>query len=201
MTSQVDQATTKLIKHLLEKKKPDDLPTILCRRNFPYELKSPQWDPTWEGGRRVERGGKTAFELDPKYCLKINEDSTCYIHDLPGFPNNRNRLERISKETVTKKMVKKLDQVSGKFFDEEVVTVHRPEYERLTEGRDDMSDDNIQRIAKAVAEMLKPEAKALEEEIHEDSIPAQIAPLQIQSVNGTAPASPRGRGRPRAVAV
>ena len=143
-----NNAAVALAKQLLEKQKPSDIPGVLCRRNFPYELHGPQFDPLWEVLKRVEKGGRIVFEVDPKGCLKIEVDGTCFIHKTD---NNMRKLDRIAKETVEKRKVKKLDTVTNQFFYEEVVVVHRPEYERLQENLID--DSLVEKVMAKIREM------------------------------------------------
>ncbi len=168
-----------LVKELLTRPKAGDIEVILCRRNFPYILKSPQWDPQWEGLKIVTRNGQRTTEVDPNYCLKIEIDGTCKIHKTAA---NIRKLDRISKETVTTRVTKKFDQTSGEMVESKEVVAVVPEYERLQKSV--IEEDLVQRIA---AEVAKLQNKPPKEE--------------LETVDGAAQTGAPRRGRPPKVPI
>lgn len=190
MKRAIDDTTTALVRQILQKRRPEETPGIWCRRNFPYKLTSPQWDPMWEVLRKVEKNGKIVFEVDPKGNTRINEDGTCFIHDTP---NNRKRLERISKETVTHKKKKVYDNLTGTMVEKPFTEVTTPEYERLQDetSKDALLSHVMDEVKKLLAGAgVKTEAPQEEPEPivqHADGAETVPAPL------------PRPRGRPKKV--
>src|SRR3990167_7575883 len=137
-----------LVKQLLTRPKAGDIEVILCRRNFPYVLKSPQWDPQWEGLKIVMRNGQRTAEIDPNYNLKIEIDGTCKIHKTAA---NIRKLDRIGKEVVSTRKIKKFDAAIGEMVETEEVVVQVPEYERLQKSV--IEEDLVQRLAAEVAKL------------------------------------------------
>lgn len=157
--NQADTAT-QLVQELLTAPKAGDIEYIYCRRNFPYVLKSPQFDPMWEIPKLAYKGGKKVYEIDPHGSLKINIDGTCRIWKTE---NNVKRLDRIMKNTTYTRNVKKFDQVTMKRVDHvEIVTI-LPEYERLEKSI--IEEDTIKRIAEAVSALQNaPKVDLLDDE-------------------------------------
>lgn len=117
-----------IAKALFEPQDPNLPPTILCRRNTPHRLTYALHDPTWEGLRRVTRRGKTAWELDHNFNLRIEVNGYCRI---PDTANNRKRLELLSRPIVKRATQRKYNFTTLKEDEIEVEIVEPPTYERV----------------------------------------------------------------------
>lgn len=151
-----DNAFTQAIaEQLTGKKGAPKYPYILCKRNEPQPFTYCIHDPGgWEGLKAVRHGKKAGWEIDRNFTLVCYPDEkdgtlTCFI---PDTPVNRAKLERLSKPTITKEHVKRLNGITNVLEEFEVEVVIPPLYERIEKNFlestliDDMADKILARI-------------------------------------------------------
>jgi len=102
----------------------DNMPAILCKRFVPHKRTYRLWDASWEGLKPKRKGGKILWEIHSDFNMPIEMDGLCLI---PDTPNNRKRLEKISKP-VTVTLDK--DPVTGIAYIPPKEVTHQPLYQR-----------------------------------------------------------------------
>ena len=178
-------AVNMIAKRMFFKPTPTDIPKILCRRNTPHPLTYPLFDKSWESMRIVMENGRPVREITHDRHVKINTNNMC---EIPDTPNNRERLNRISKPRVEKQVRTVHNEIKGK--DETVVEeiLIPPQYEILEENL--LHENVYDEVAKRVARIMKGEVT--EETEYREA--AQI-PEEPQPEDGVSPL-PKRRGRP-----
>lgn len=131
MGEETKMLEAEIAKSLFEPQDPNAPPTILCRRNTPHRLTYALHDPTWEGLKKTTRHGKTMWEIDRNFNMRIEVNGYCRI---PDTKNNRARLELLSKPLVKRATQKKFNFTTLKEEEIEVEIIEKPIYERVQDN-------------------------------------------------------------------
>mgnify|MGYP001602929531 FL=1 len=185
-----------LLSKVLGPKNKDEMPYILCRRNFPHQMTYNQHDSTWEGLRRVIQDGRVKWEIHHDFNLIIHApEGYCKI---PNTPNNLKLLERRSKTLIKKETRQTVNHMTGERTEEEIEVRTPPMYERID---DSIAEDQvIDRLMEKIKER---------QERDKSGAPDPAAPEYVEEVKEaepepemeTVPAQPvvsvKRRGRPK----
>lgn len=149
--NQKDVLTKEVLEQLIGDPNDDGIPVILAKRLDPQipctcDLR----DYGFEGLRQVERFGKTEWEPHGNFVLIIDgETGNCRI---PDTPQNRVRLERLSKVTTEVVKRKILDTATNEWTETDEAVTSLPTYRRMEENLAQSS--LVEAVAAKVVEMM-----------------------------------------------
>lgn len=176
--------------------KKDEIPYILCRRNFSHPMTYNQHDATWEGLRRVIRDGRVKFEIHHNFNLIIYApNGYCKI---PKTPSNEKRLDRIGKPTIRTETHRRIDHSTGQWTDEEVEVREPPMYERIEDSM--IEDQMVDKLLEKMKDRLKKEQAGPDPDVPE-MVEEVMEPEPEVPQNPGLPTVTKKRGRPKKIAV
>lgn len=164
----------------------NEMPVIMCRRTFPHPRTYIVFDGSWEGLKKVTRGGVVNWEIDLDFQLRIEIDGSCMI---PDTKNNRARLERISKPQIT---VMDHDPLTGIKYEHPREFVSIPEYTRIDASI--LEQGMVEQITALVMQKMQNDATASPDlAIAESSRPGSASYTQPMQILEAQPKHKKGR--------
>lgn len=180
----MEAALEVIAKKMLYKPKPTDVPKILCRKNFPHDLTYPIHDGSWETMEIHMEGNRPVQVVTHNKGVWIN---TSGIAEIDDTPNNRKRLELITKGRTQVVRRIETDTVTQKEITTETEIWVTPSWEILEENI--LNDNFVEQVARRTLQ-LQAEQAANEAEIITEPQGRPVVPGELVLEK-------RGRGRPR----
>jgi hypothetical protein len=147
----INETADRIAARLFTPKGANDMPLIMCRRLFPHPRTYLMFDGSWEGLKRISRGGVTSWEIDLDFQLRIEIDGSCMI---PDTKNNRIKLEKVSKP---QSRMMDYDPLTGIKFAEAREFISYPEYTRIDASI--MEQGIVEQITALVMKKMADDAK------------------------------------------